>query len=458
MTRTDWQRSLQTRGLQATVEKWEKHWSHALLDKDMEFLINEAFCNTIRLPIGYYTLGPEFCSGTPFEGEPSQVYRNAWSHVLHTCNKLAEAGIGVLIDMHALPGGANKDSHSGTSSPIAGLWGDKHNLDLARKSLVFVAKEISAGKIPNCTGLQLCNEAAWGAKGMYEFYGNVLAEISRIDNSIPLYISDAWKLDTALDWARKQNTISSNTNLIIIDTHKYYTFDEKHKSKSPQEIIRIVPEALSACNQIAGNVHQNGAAPVFIGEYSCVMDAQSWNRVSESERQALTQQFGQVQCQQWHTQSCGSAFWTLKMAWMPGGGWGFVAQTRNGSVRPPAYLSILWDEVPHRIAEANDHMERDRSHEIQAHCHYWDSKDPGKHYEHWRFEAGWDDGWNDAVSFFGAKEASGIHIGRGVDRIGCLDGWIRKRMIEVGQSGPLGWEYEHGFRNAVAKVESVLLR
>lgn len=450
-------RSLATRGLSPTIEKWQAHWSHALVDEDLDFLINEAHCNHVRLPIGYFNLGPDFCTGTPFEGEPAQVYRNTWSYVITICNKLANVGISVLIDMHASPGGANKDAHSGTSIPVAGLWGNKCNLALAEKSLLFVAKEIVAGKIPNCAGIQICNEAAWQANGMYDFYANLLSKLSSIDKSIPMYISDAWKLDAALDWTRKHNNISSNKNLVIIDTHKYYTFDEKDKSKAPQDIIRIVPEALKACDSISGNVHQYGAAPVYIGEYSCVMDTKSWSQVPEAEKERLTQQFGHVQCHRWLTQSCGSAFWTLKMAWMPGGDWGFVAQTRNGNIKAPAYFSLSWDDVIKRAGEAGSQKDRLRQQEITSHTNYWDNAHPRRNFEHWRFHAGWDDGWNDALAFFGMRKSCNLGV-RGGDRIGCLDGWIRKRLTEAGQSDSSGWEYEHGFRNAVAKAEVILLR
>ena len=449
-------RSLATRGLPATTEKWEKHWAGALTDKDISFLVDEARCTTIRLPIGYFTLGPEFCGGTPFEGQPGQVYRNAWSHVLETCVKLASVGMGVLIDMHALPGGANKDSHSGTSSPTAGLWGNSHNLNLAKRSLLFVAHEIASGKIQNCVGLELCNEAAWEAKGMYDFYYDMLREISNVDNTIPIYISDAWKLDAAVNWASKQNSISTANNLVVVDTHRYYTFDEKHKSKSPQEIIQLLPDALTAACSIRGNVHEKGAAPVLIGEWSCVLDGRTWSRVGEDQKDGLTQQFGQSQCEQWYANSCGHTFWTFKMQWMPGGGWGFMAQTRKGNIRAPGYMNIPFDHVEQHISYANSQRDALKAEAVSSHCGYWDKTTPGKHFEHWRYEAGWDDGWADALSFFEFRARQ--RLGQvGADRIGCLDGWIRKRMREVGQTGPLGWEYEHGFRDAVGKAERLLL-
>ena len=45
----------------------------------------------------------------------------------------------------------------------------------------------------------------------------------------------------------------------------------------------------------------------------------------------------------------------------------------------------------------------------------------------------------------------------GGDRIGLLDLWVRKRMVETGQSKQqtvFGWEWEHGFRKGVADLEA----
>lgn len=67
--------------------------------------------------------------------------------------------------MHALPGGANGGDHSGTNSGKAELWGSKKNLDLATRSLLFVAHE--AKNMNGVIGLQIINEAEWDAKGMY---------------------------------------------------------------------------------------------------------------------------------------------------------------------------------------------------------------------------------------------------------------------------------------------------
>lgn len=82
---------------------------------DWEFLKAVGKVTSVRLPIGWFTLGAWCCKGTAFE-PVSGVYQNAWSHVKRYVYTASEYGIGTLIDLHALPGGANADAHSGTGA------------------------------------------------------------------------------------------------------------------------------------------------------------------------------------------------------------------------------------------------------------------------------------------------------------------------------------------------------
>lgn len=58
----------------------EKHWDTFIGPADFAYLAGIGI-NTVRLPIGYWSLGPEFCKGTLFESV-ADVYTNSWSRVL----------------------------------------------------------------------------------------------------------------------------------------------------------------------------------------------------------------------------------------------------------------------------------------------------------------------------------------------------------------------------------------
>ena len=96
-----------------------------------------------------------------------------------------------------------------------------------------MAEAIAQGSVEGCVGIQICNEAVYGARWMYEWYTDVLRSVSRTDNSILIYISGAWDLNAAIAWAQARNRIMSVTNPVVVDTHKYYTFSAADKAESP---------------------------------------------------------------------------------------------------------------------------------------------------------------------------------------------------------------------------------
>ena len=95
---------------------------------------------------------------------------------------------------------------------------------------------------------------------MYEWYDRVLKSINAENPSLPIYISDAWDLSTALKYAAKAN--AQNMNPVIVDTHKYFCFSDADKQSSPQQIIDKVdiPE-----------IQQGQTGSLIVGEYSCVV-------------------------------------------------------------------------------------------------------------------------------------------------------------------------------------------
>jgi len=54
-------------GSEKARERFERHWREYVSDGDLDWLSNIAKCTTVRVPIGYFTLGPSYCRGTPFE-------------------------------------------------------------------------------------------------------------------------------------------------------------------------------------------------------------------------------------------------------------------------------------------------------------------------------------------------------------------------------------------------------
>lgn len=378
--------------------------------------------------------------------------------------RLRGVGIGVLIDIHGLPGGANGDEHSGTSAGKAGLWGDRREEGRARgvvRGLVGEVRkgEIGKGKVDGewsegVVGVQVVNEAVWGAgrRGMYKWYERVLEDIAEIDGDgdMIVYVSDAWDLEGCLEWVQKRK--GKDGNPVVVDTHRYYTFTERDKRERPGEIIQRVKGELGEVKQREGRVVDRGEAQVVVGEWSCVMSEETWARVPAAEREAYTREFGLAQSRQWQERAGGAFFWTMKMGWMDGGGWGFVEQTRKGNITPPPWLLLSLDEVRRQAQAAEGRRAELAETARRSHEAYWTRTAPRRRFEHQLYSEGWEVGFSDALSFFTARAEGRLAGGAGGDKIGLLEVWVKKRLRESGERGRSPWEWEHGMRAGVAAL------
>ena len=83
----------------------EKHWDEFITESDFQYLANIGI-NTVRLPVGFWNLGPSFTAGTPFEGT-GDIFAGSWARIVRAINWASLHGIGVLVDMHGAAGSQN---------------------------------------------------------------------------------------------------------------------------------------------------------------------------------------------------------------------------------------------------------------------------------------------------------------------------------------------------------------
>ncbi|CAN9386482.1 unnamed protein product [Alternaria alternata] len=391
-------------GVAETKQKFEEHWANIIHDNAIGWLANVAKCTTVRLPIGYYDLpGAVFTQGTPFEPY-AEIYTGAWDSIRTLIQRV--------------------------------------------RCCQFIAEDTKAGA--EIAGLQLVNEAEWESERMYEWYDECIAAVSAIDPGIPIIISDGWNLGKAVDWSLQKNSIYSHPQCpVVVDTHYYWAFTDQDKAKTPQQIIGEAGTKLEQLDGKEGSVHDRGAVQVIVGEYSCVMTEDSWAKGGGVPKEELVRQFGQAQSRRYQEKAGGSFFWTWKMDWMPGGEWGFKAKTEDGSIVPPQYTKTTADDRL-RMTEKARHEKDGRMHEaIQQHVSYWRGVDPNGHYEHEKYEYGWQVGYQDALGFFEGRGTQG-------DKIGMFEIWILKRIRESGYRGGFTWLFEQGLRKGAQDCYSAV--
>jgi aryl-phospho-beta-D-glucosidase BglC (GH1 family) len=408
----------------------------------------------IRLPIGYFDLSkPELLEGTPFEPY-AQLYVAAWSSIRTLISRLRAHSIATLIDLHALPGGANTGDHSGTNTGVAHFFVEDSNRDLGVRCCQYIAQEIRGG-LDGVAGLQIINEADWESNRMYDWYDDCINAISTIDASIPVVISDAWNLRQSIEYSLKKNIVyaSQPTTPVIIDTHYYWAYTDADKAKSPQQIVSDVSTKLSELDGKEGSVIDRGAVQAIVGEYSCALDESSWSKGGSTPKNDLVKQFGQAQSRRWQLRAGGAYFWTWKMDWLPGGEWGFVEQSNNKAVTTHPAYTIPESSVYSLLERANNRRDERMYSAVNQHVSYWDHLTPNQPCEHWRFENGWKVGYQDAYIFFAGRGTQAVTPGA---KIGSLELWVLKRIRECGFRGNFVWEFEQGVRRGIKDFESVV--
>lgn len=418
-------------GIDNTRAKLEQHWLNYCTDNDWAWLKNHGI-QSIRIPIGYWAIADGyFTPGTSFE-KISLVYSNAWKiFKQYYIEKAKQYQISILVDLHALPKGANTGDHSGEWFKEAGFWNDSNSINRAVDICSFIAKDLK--QYDNISGIQIVNESVFSnePKGQENYYIKAINAIRKENLDIPIVISDGWWAD---QWVKFLNKISNN-NLgslgVVIDDHVYRCFSDDDKNKNVDEIINNLESTV-----LAG---LSSAADFIIGEYSCVLDSETWNKSKNVNRDNKVREFGNKEIQIFKQRAnTGSYFWTFKFQHGDGGEWGLVPMINKAAIPPRnTRVNLPSEDTFNRIFNEN----------FQNHINYWKSQNPNEKYEGWRYQEGFITGWNDALSF--AKFDN--------SRIGRITSWTfarRSEHIRARGNSKFVWQWDAGFYEAISRFNS----
>ncbi|KAH3674397.1 hypothetical protein WICMUC_003234 [Wickerhamomyces mucosus] len=419
-------------GEDKTREVLENHWKNYLTDEDWKWLKSNGI-TAVRIPIGYWHINEgKFTENTPFVNIAS-VYKSAWSIFKGLIENASQYQIGILVDLHALPGGANTADHSGCHLENPEFWSERRYQELAVSVLEFISNEIQ--QFENVIGLQIVNESIFdkNADSQQHYYSKAIKQIRSIDSNIPIIISDGWWPDQWVKWINNsENNLKSHSG-VVIDAHIYRCFSDSDRSKSPEQIIQDLD------SDVLTNL--SGVADFIVGEYSCVLDGSSWDR-SQHDRNELVKRYGNTLSKLFAERAnFGSFFWTFKFQHGDGGEWGFIPQVNSGNIIP---LSNVVQR------ESNEQeFKKILSAELEVHSNYWEKQNKNENYEHWRYQEGFTTAWVDSVEF---SRFNGSRLGR-------VSAWKSSRRVEHiknrHESKHL-WEWDQGFDKGLEKAKQYL--
>ncbi|GCE97405.1 glucan 1,3-beta-glucosidase 3 [Zygosaccharomyces mellis] len=406
-------------GVEVTAEKLYEHYRSYVKSIDFGFLVDSGV-TALRVPIGYWHVGNgQFLDGLPYS-PLKKVYQSAkaWDVLKQLIDTASDYGIGILVDMHALPGGANADAHSGSNLKSASFFGNNGYVDkVCNQVLPFIVKDVCRDK-DNVIGLQIVNEAIFDnkASGHKNYYYKAIKAIRAIDDDLPIVISDGWWPQQWADWLQQQGLDTG----VVVDSHVYRCFSDTDKQKTAQEIINDLPNSAGL---------PKDQADYMVGEFSCVLDAQTWDK-TQGDRDHLVSQYGSTETSVFSTNaSWGWFFWTLQFQHGDGGEWGFIPMVNSSS-------------IPRRLGEMRSILDDGQIQSlVQQHCDYWRDKG-GDKMEHWRYEDALKSSIADVKAF---AEFNNSLVGR-------WHSWkIQRRQQYIEQKGDSDymWEWDQGYQKGL---------
>ncbi|KAF9069861.1 glycoside hydrolase superfamily [Rhodocollybia butyracea] len=253
----------------------ERHWDTFITRQDF-FNLSSLGINTVRLPIGYWSLGPAFLQNTPFN-DVASVYKNAWPQVVRAINMAAEAGIGVLVDVHGAVGSQNGQPHSGISDGKTNLFSQ------------------NSCCVSNVVGVQLLNEPE-NCEELTDFCNACTVP------DFPLYMHDGFDFDRFITYISAQSP-----DFIVQDHHSYFVYTPKDNAEPARNHTDDVQTTVAA--QLASS---NVSLPhnLIIGEWSCALTPDSLK--DEMDPQQARRAFCMAQEDVYSQTTPGNSFWSYK--------------------------------------------------------------------------------------------------------------------------------------------------
>nr|XP_020156692.1 probable glucan 1,3-beta-glucosidase A [Aegilops tauschii subsp. strangulata] len=287
-------------GAEKAAEVMRNHWNTYIVEDDFSFMAANGL-NAVRIPVGWWIANGDN-PPAPYIGGSLQALNNAF--------KWAEAHkLGVIIDLHAAPGGQSPNEHCSTRDGTQSWGTTDSNIVQTVHVIDFLAARY-AGR-PGLLAVELMNEP--------------LAPGVSLD-SLKRYYRDAYntvRKHTLTTYVIMSNRLAApSTELLdfagmfprsVIDVHYYTLFDNKFNTFTVQQNIDYVR------NNIASDLKtlsRRIGALTFVGEWVA-----EW-KVSDAMKEDY-QRFANAQMDVYQQATFGWAYWTYKnvnnhwsMEWM----------------------------------------------------------------------------------------------------------------------------------------------
>ncbi|WP_165066379.1 glycoside hydrolase family 5 protein [Paludisphaera rhizosphaerae] len=296
-------------GPKGAAERLKRHRETWITADDLRWLADRGI-NSVRIPINY---------GASEENPPFVPARETLDWAFETA---AANGLGVLLDLHGVPGSQNAWDHSGRQGTL-GWHTSRENVEHSLRIVDDLAARF--GSRSNLIGFQLLNEPRWDVpmdilKGFYRDAYTLVRKHIPADRA-SVVIHDGFRPG---EWSGFMQPPEYQN--VVIDTHCYQCFTDEDKKRSIRDQIRF---ALTDREERVASLQKT--LPCIVGEWSCALPPESLRGLHGFARDAAVRAYGDAQLLNYET-GRGWFFWTYKTE--AGGGWSFRDCVERGWLPP----------------------------------------------------------------------------------------------------------------------------
>jgi aryl-phospho-beta-D-glucosidase BglC (GH1 family) len=332
--------------------------------------------------------------------------------------------------------------HCGVSTHKAELFNSSQNMDMALEALRRLAKEFAP--INHVIGIEVLNEPI-DHPSLPAFYQRAYDTIRSVhpDILLPIYFGDAWNIKQYSTWFSKRDM-----DFVVIDTHQYFCHMPADHAKSVEQHIQDVQNDI--CSQLKFSAH-NVAGNVVVGEWSVVLNGKSIEKSGRKDSEAMTA-FGDVQRKVYDETCAGWFYWNYRTG-DDGWYWSFRYCVRNGILPSnftqgriaPEIAQKAYQQAPAEQAKLADEAYR-------QHTDYWSKNGLPGCPEFWRFQEGFQAGYNVATRFLAPGQGSRIGFRRQLT-LEYSNDHLRRHH---GSTKSVVWHFEHGFGQGLDAIEHII--
>ncbi|KAI4318170.1 hypothetical protein L6164_025973 [Bauhinia variegata] len=281
----------------------QDHWNTYITEDDFKFM-SENGITAVRIPVGWW-IADDPTPPKPFVGGSLAALDNAftWAEKL---------GMGVIVDLHALPGSQNGQPHSGTRDGHI-EWGDSFVPDTV-KVIDFLANRYSNSS--SLAAIEVMNEP----KGvdldtLKKYYQEAYDAVRKHTESAYVIFSNPLDEDSKvlLSFAR-------SLDRVVLDVHYYNLYTDSFKNMNAQQNIDYIRK--KRASDLQGVTTMNGPLS-FVGEWTA-----EWNLKNALKEER--QRFAQAQIEVYTGATFGWAYWAYKCS---SDYWSLKVMIENGYIK-----------------------------------------------------------------------------------------------------------------------------